>query len=69
MRVNKYIGMRYNRDTFDCADFAILVQREMFGREISLPAARPRIADGGQRHVRELSLQYAEPTQCPKDGD
>lgn len=53
----------------DCADFAILVQRELFGRHVTLPAARPRIHTGGQRHVESISREYAAPTQHPKNGD
>lgn len=69
MNINKYVGLSYNREKYDCADFAIQVQRELFGREVSLPAARPRIHTGGQRHLQSISQQYAERTDSPRDGD
>lgn len=69
MDINKYVGLPYNRDSFDCADFAILIQRDLFGRDVKLPAARPRINTGGQRHIQSISQQYAERTDSPKDGD
>lgn len=69
MNVNQYIGMPYDREVYDCADFVMQVQREMFGRVIALPASRPRISGGGQRHVKDLSLTYAHATDCPVNGD
>ncbi|WP_082337292.1 NlpC/P60 family protein [Xanthomonas oryzae] len=69
MNINQYIGMRYDRDVYDCADFVIQVQREMFGRDIHLPASRPRISSGGQRHIKSLSETYVRPTSSPVDGD
>lgn len=35
--VEHYTRRRYNVGSFDCADLAIDVQREVFGREIQLP--------------------------------
>lgn len=64
----RFVGMAYDAEAFDCADFVIHVQREMFGREVILNGRRPR----GARGVAELgalSRQYAEPTDSPADGD
>ncbi|MGJ4749117.1 hypothetical protein ACQV5M_22325, partial [Leptospira sp. SA-E8] len=36
--VEHYTSRRYSAGSFDCADLAIEVQREVFGREIRLPS-------------------------------
>lgn len=69
MNVSRFVGIPYDPRSFDCADFVIRVQKELFGRSIRLPASRPRIHTGGQRHVKDLSMQYAAPTDNPRDGD
>ncbi|ONN68138.1 hypothetical protein [Herbaspirillum sp. VT-16-41] len=48
--LDRYIGRPYDAQTFDCADLAVLVQRELFGRQITLPADRLR------RHAQVASL-------------
>jgi hypothetical protein len=40
--LNRYIGLRYDPASFDCADLAVLVQRELFGKEVAMPADRAR---------------------------
>lgn len=61
----RYVGMPYVAGEFDCADLAVRVQREVFGREVALPAHHP----GGARtqgalilRLRdELAVELAEP--------
>lgn len=36
--VEHYTNRRYSVGSFDCADLAIAVQREVFGREVKIPA-------------------------------
>lgn len=36
-RLSSYVGMDYVAGEFDCADLAVLVQREVFGRTVNLP--------------------------------
>lgn len=36
-RLQAYVGMDYVPGQFDCADLAVLVQREVFGRAVHLP--------------------------------
>lgn len=36
-RLSAYVGMDYVAGQFDCADLAVLVQREVFGRTVHLP--------------------------------
>lgn len=42
--LDRFCGLPYCAQTFDCADLVALVQRELFGKEIALPgrAARER---------------------------
>jgi len=40
--VERYIGRRYDADSFDCADLAVLIQDELFGRHVQLPGGRGR---------------------------
>lgn len=68
MRVNQLVGIPYDPHNFDCADFVIMVQKEIFGRIIELPASRPRRA-AGQRKMVSISQSYVEPTDSPVDGD
>ena len=42
--LDRYIGIPYCEQTMDCADLAVLLQRELFGRDISLPGRRQRMA-------------------------
>lgn len=41
-RLQAYVGRPYLEGEFDCADLAALVQAEVFGRVVALPAARRR---------------------------
>lgn len=63
-----FVGMEYDEDAFDCADFVCHVMRELFGREVELPNGRPRGARG-QLALGELSRPYATATDSPVDGD
>ena len=64
----KYTEIPYDEDTFDCADFVVHVQREMFGREVMLPNGRPR-GIAGQVALPDLAGPYATRTDEPVDGD
>ena len=65
---DRYIGLRYDADTFDCADLVALVRRELFGHEVRLPNNRPR-GVRGQMEIGELSRAYVVQTDTPQDGD
>lgn len=64
----RYVGLPYCEQTFDCADLVVLVQRELFGRDVQLPNGRPR-GVRGQLVIGELSRGYGVPTDSPQDGD
>lgn len=66
----KYVGMGYVVGEFDCADLAVLVQREVFARDVALPATRNR--PGGRRsQAREINRwrdALAVPIDAPVTG-
>jgi hypothetical protein len=66
--VERYTEIPYCEDTFDCADFVQMVQRELFGRDVQLPNGRPR-GVRGQLALGELSKAYGTRTDTPVDGD
>lgn len=66
--VERFVGIAYDEATMDCADFVVLVQRELFGREVILPNGRPRGARGSAV-LGELSKPYGARTEIPQDGD
>lgn len=68
MNLDRFVGIPYCEDTFDCADFVALVQREMYGREVNLPNGRER-GERGYAVVAGRVEQYATPTDVPADGD
>lgn len=66
--LDRFIGIDYDSDTFDCADLVVMVQRELFGRDVYMPDARPR-GKRGQASLGDLSKPYARRTFQPVDGD
>lgn len=66
--IEKFTLIPYDEQTFDCADLVMLVQRELFGRQVQLPGQRPRGA-AGQAAIGEMSMPYARRTETPQDGD
>lgn len=63
-----YVGMPFDPDTFDCADLVVLVQRELFGREVALPNGRHRGTRGQTTLAGETQAQAVR-TDTPQDGD
>ncbi|MEA9605698.1 peptidoglycan endopeptidase [Xanthomonas campestris pv. plantaginis] len=66
--VERFLNIPYDADTNDCADLVVQVQHKLFGREVQMPARRPRGA-AGQVALGELSQAYAVATTTPVDGD
>ena len=66
--LDRFLGIPYDAETFDCADLVAQVQRELFGRAVLMPARRPR-GDRGQAAIGALSGRYGTPTDKPRDGD
>lgn len=64
----RFVGMVYDADRFDCADFVAHVRRELHGHDVRLPNGRPR-GEAGQVALGDLSRAYATRTDTPQDGD
>jgi hypothetical protein len=71
MDVDRFVGIPYDLRRMDCADLAILVQRELFGRTVLLPGKRPRpVREGEQAQaIDAMAGQLAAPVGQPQDGD
>lgn len=71
MNLDRFIGLPYCPRRMDCADLAILVQRELFGREVFLPGKRPRPLQPKEQDAAidawrdELGYRVEQ----PQDGD
>lgn len=65
--IRQYGAMPYS-DDFDCADFAVHLAREHFGKNVSLPNSRPR-GDGANNELHDISKGYGTRTDDPQDGD
>lgn len=68
--LQSYVGRPYVLGQFDCMDLAALVQREVFGREVALPAhrSRPAGAAGQRREIASLRDELAMPVAVPFTG-
>lgn len=55
----------------DCADLAMLVQREVFGREVVIAGKRPRPLTAADQDAAIAAYcdQLATPVAQPEDGD
>lgn len=62
------LDLPYDPETFDCRDFAILVQSRLFNRSVLLP---PNDLRGlhAQASLSRLSDELGERTDAPVDGD
>jgi len=68
--LQRYIGMPYDAEKFDCADLAVLLQLELFGKHIALPSERARRTAQAatiRRYRTELAFQV--PPEQIRDGD
>lgn len=64
----RYVGRAYVEGAFDCGDLVVLASREVFGREIQLPA-RAAGRRGRDRQIAGLIGDYAIPAVAPVEGD
>lgn len=71
MDVDRYIGIPYSTRHMDCADLALLVQRELFGREVMLAGKRPRplATEDQDSAVNAYTAELAKRVEVPQDGD
>ena len=70
--LDQFIGLPYCPRRMDCADLAILIQRELYGREVLLPGKpRPRPLNPAAQDaaIDTHKDQLAEPVDTPQDGN
>lgn len=68
--VDPFIGLPYSFRSMDCADLALKVQRELFGKEVHVPGGRPRPAGADQpRAIEAWTQQLAHRVEVPQSGD
>lgn len=71
MNLDRFIGLPYCPRRMDCADLAILVQRELFGNSVFVAGKRPRPLHPAQQDaaIDAHKDQLADRVECPQDGD
>lgn len=71
MQLDRFKGIAYCPRHMDCADLAMLIQRELFGRTVLLAGKRPRPLAAGEQGAAILAYtgQLADPVLQPQDGD
>ncbi len=61
------VGLEYSSHDFDCADLCVLVQRELFQKQIHLPTHR-RGRAGQAAQINVLKHELAMPVEQPFTG-
>lgn len=71
MDLDRFIGLPYCPRRMDCADLAMLIQHELFGKEVCLAGKRPRPLQPAEQDaaIDEYRDQLAVPVEQPQDGD
>ncbi len=71
MNLDRFIGLPYCPRRMDCADLAILVQRELFGKSVFVAGKRPRPLHPAKQDaaIDAYRDQLAVPVEQPQDGD
>jgi hypothetical protein len=72
-----YVGLEYVPGAFDCGTLVETVQREVFGRNVSLPSERPYTAaetapDKFEARAAQIQAEvsnFVTPTATPAEGD
>lgn len=63
-----YIGRPYVRGVYDCAALAADVQRDVFGRDVAMPAERPSDPAGSAALIARLQDDHARRLEGPEEG-
>ena len=63
----RYVGQSYAEA--NCAQFAVQIQREVFDRQVVLPADLPAGLRGQSRLINEKIEDFAERVESPIEGD
>lgn len=69
-QINRFVGLPYDLQAFDCADLAVLIQRELFGRDVQI-GRRPKGSRTLGAFICRMSGQLAERIErgAVADGD
>lgn len=71
LRLDQFIGIPYCPRHMDCADLALLVQRELFGRRVVLAGKRARPLELGAQAqaIAGYCAALGTAVERPQDGD
>lgn len=64
-----YMGREWSAETFNCADLAIEVERDVFDRQVNIAGAHVDSPREMHRAISEQLEGAAMETDHPKDGD
>jgi hypothetical protein len=67
-RLQDYVGREYRAGTYDCSHLAADVQRDLFGREVKLPAQHPKGTAGQRALINGMRDDLAIQIAVPFDG-
>ena len=67
--IDRFVGIPYSARHMDCADLALLVQRELYGRQVLLARPRPLRGQEQAQSIAALCSDVARRTTAPRDGD
>lgn len=71
MDLDRFLGLPYCPRRMDCADLAMLVQRELFGKSVFVAGKRPRPLrpEDQDAAIDEFRDELAVRVEHPQDGD
>ncbi|WP_417283854.1 hypothetical protein [Comamonas sp.] len=71
LQLDRFVGIPYCPRHMDCADLALLVQRDLFGRQVVLAGkrARPLDLDAQAAAIAGYCSELGRPVTQPQDGD
>lgn len=71
LQLDRFVGIPYCPRHMDCADLALLVQRELFGREVVLAGkrVRPLELDAQAAAIAGYCSELGTVVEQPLDGD
>lgn len=64
----RYVGRPYVAGADDCAALAAAVQREVFGRDVALPAERPSHLPEAAKMIAAVERDHGRPIAEPVEG-
>ncbi|WP_417282220.1 hypothetical protein [Comamonas sp.] len=71
LQLDRFVGIPYCPRHMDCADLALLVQRDLFGRHVVLAGkrARPLDLDAQAAAIAGYCSELGTAVEQPQDGD